>query len=432
MPPWNQGGIIMQMTKARISRIRLGARTALVITAVAVVSAGGIATAQTRLQSSTAGFQNAASWETKFLGRWNEEDKAEYRGMSTSADSWQFYNLGYAVDANVSMFQATGKTQYLDRALLYVNNVIKTAKTSKSIPTSQYKDSYLGWGSNSHPDGDDNGREFPLYESYMWRYATNMLVAMKQNATVYQDAKYKAQYDSIVAFSEKNMFEKWMSRGSDNIYRSHTHMSSHWAMIAFDLSLVSSNATNVKKYETVYKKFDTDMRKQLKKTSVGGYTWSAPWGSTSSVQDVSHGNAIMAYVVHAYDAGNKAWTKADIDAFVITLDKTIWPSATKYAASVDGSGSDNGWFNDGFVDLGRYNSKLQERLEGHRVGQNIQFYASMALNAQRLSKGTSPAPTTPSTAPTTSSVKPPTTAAVPRLIDAVAAQKLAFVPTKQP
>jgi outer membrane biosynthesis protein TonB len=336
--------------------------------------------------ANASGVLPASHWEKQFLGTWDREDQSEYRKASTSADSWQYYNLGYAMDATVSMYAATGKTQYLDRALLYANNVISTAKPSKSISTSQYKDEYLSWGSKSHPDGQDGGKEYPLYESYMWRYVTNMLVAMKNDPKVMGNATYKAQYDKVLAFSEKNMFDKWMSRGSDNIYRSHTHMSSHWAMIAFDLAKTSTNAANVKKYETVYKKFDADMRKQLTKTAAGGYTWSAPWGSKSSVQDVSHGNAVMAYIVHSNAYGNTFWTTADMKAFTLTLNKTIWPSAGKTAQSVDGTGSDNGWFNDGFVDLGRFDGAVQKRLEGHKVGQNMQLYASLALNAHLLGK----------------------------------------------
>jgi hypothetical protein len=335
--------------------------------------------------TNASGVLPVSHWEKQFLGTWDREDQSEYRKASTSADSWQYYNLGYAMDAAVSMYAATGKTEYLDRALLYANNTIATAKPSKSISTSQFKDDYLAWGSKSHPDGQDGGKEYPLYESYMWRYVTNMLVVMKNDPKVMANATYKAQYDKVLTFSEKNMFDKWMSRGSDNIYRSHTHMSAHWAMIAFDLAKTSTNAANVKKYETVYKTFDADLHKQLKKTTVGGYAWSAPWYNYQ-VQDVSHGNAVMAYVIHANAYGNTTWTNADMTAFTITLNKTIWPSVNKTAEFVDGTGTDNGWFNDGFVDLGRFDGALQKRLEGHKVGQNMQLYASLALNAHLLGK----------------------------------------------
>ncbi len=55
-----------------------------------------------------------------------------------------------------------------------------------------------------------------------------------------------------------------------------------------------------------------------------------------------------------------------------------------YRAYVDGTGSDNGWFSDGFVKLGRFDAATQRRLEDHRVV-NGQFAANMALNARVLS-----------------------------------------------
>jgi hypothetical protein len=45
-----------------------------------------------------------------------------------------------------------------------------------------------------------------------------------------------------------------------------------------------------------------------------------------------------------------------------------------------------GWFNDGFMKLGRYSVSLQRRLEKHSVGSNTQFFGNAALNVKLLSK----------------------------------------------
>ncbi|HEY6917500.1 MAG TPA: hypothetical protein VI381_07660, partial [Allosphingosinicella sp.] len=87
--------------------------------------------------------------------------------------------------------------------------------------------------------------------------------------------------------------------------------------------------------------------------------------------------------VEAHDAGME-WTDDDIRRFSNTLDKVIWPSSTKFAEYVDGSGPGGGWFNDGFMKLGRYNADLQRRLEKHNVGQNSTFLGNAALNAALL------------------------------------------------
>ncbi|RKH27574.1 hypothetical protein D7Y13_18620 [Corallococcus praedator] len=339
-----------------------------------------------------AGLRTVAGWETLFLGRWNAEHTSIYLPMSKSLDSWQFYNLGYAIDGNTAMYRATGKTQYLDRALLYVNNVVGNAKASTSFPRSQFKDGYQGWAAAR---SEVLGQEVALYESYCWRYVTRMLRVIRETPALYGNATYRAQYDRLLAFTEKNIFEKWNKRGANSwIYRVNTHMASHWALIAMDLSRMTTDATKKATYLTVVNNINRDLpnstsslRGQLMTSTVNpaGYFWAAEWGSRSRPgQDVSHANGMMAYLVEAHDAGVE-WTDADMRKFVVTLNSIIWPAAGRYGNFVDGTGKGNGWFNDGLMKLGRYDANLQRRLETHAVGRNTQFYANGALNAKLLS-----------------------------------------------
>lgn len=342
------------------------------------------------------GLRTVAAWEQLFLKRWNSEHTS-FLAMSNSLDSWQFYNLGYGIDGNTAMFRATGKTQYLDRALQYVNNVVAHAKVSKSLPKSQFKDAYLGWASAR---SDTLGQEVPLFESYCWRYVTNLLRTMRETPAIYGNANYRAQYEKLLAFTEKNMFEKWYKRGANAyLYRVNTHMASHWAYIAMDLARLTTDAAKKATYLTVVNNINlhlpnyrSSLRQQLgtSATNSGAYFWSENWASHARPgQDVAHGNGVMAYVVEAHDVGTE-WTDADIHKFATTLNSIIWPSASRYGNYVDGTGSGTGWFNDGFVKLGRYDSNLQHRFETHTVGNNTQFYGNGALNARFLLNGKVP------------------------------------------
>jgi hypothetical protein len=89
--------------------------------------------------------------------------------------------------------------------------------------------------------------------------------------------------------------------------------------------------------------------------------------------------------VEAHDAGIE-WTDDDMRKFVATLTTVVWPSTSKYANYVDGSGNLPGWVSDGWMKLGRYDANLQRRLETHNVGRTIQFYGNGALNARILSE----------------------------------------------
>ena len=322
----------------------------------------------------------------------------EYRDtlpQTRSADSWDHYEASYVVDANTAMFRATGEPKYLDRALEYVQNVVAAARVSSSMRTSRFRDRYRGWVS-MRPDLDRPGDEVPLYESYFWRYATALLVALREAPAVAGQRRYQDRFRVLRDFAEVDVFEKWYSRGPlENIYRERTHMAAHWALIARNLSLVTEDAGRRARYLEVADNIDlhlpdvrAGLRSQLRRNPAEptAYFWSDVWGSARRPgQDVSHGNAVMAYVVEACDRGRN-WTTADMAAFGALLTEVIWPGGTTYREFVDGTGSDNGWFSDGFVKLGRFDAAVQRRLDGHRVV-NGQFAANMALNAHVLASG---------------------------------------------
>lgn len=343
------------------------------------------------------GLKSVAEWEKLFLAIWNFEHTTSYLLKSVSRDSWQIYNLAYAIDGNTAMYRATGKLQYLDRALLYVDNLITTAGDSRSFPESQFKDSYKGWISQH---AETRGEEVALNESYCWRYVTRLLRVIRETPELYRNEHYRLQYDRMLEFSEKNIFEKWFERGPTSyLYRSNTHMAAHWASIALNLSLMTTDSTRKVRYLEVFTNINRSMpnyssalRDQLDPSPVNAEAlfWSAEWGDHDRPgQDVAHGNGVVAYIVEAHEAGME-WTDDDVRALVVTLDSVIWPSDERYAEFVDGSGRGNGWFNDGFMKLGRYSVNLQRRLEKHSVGSNTQFFGNAALNVRLLSKAPSP------------------------------------------
>jgi len=326
--------------------------------------------------------QPVAHWTAVFQQSWDYQ-YANSLPMSRSADSWDHYDLSYSVDSCIAMFRATDERRYLDRALEFVENVAGSALLSSTLPNSQYRDGYRGWASTSSGEG---GHEIPLYESYFWRYATALLVAMRRAQTIYGDPGYRARYDRLLRFAEVDIFEKWYARGpDDNLYRERTHMAAHWALIALNLARITDDPGRRARYTTVADTIDLRLHGQLRRNPVEptAYFWSEVWGSARRPgQDVSHGNGVMAYVVEAHDGG-RHWTGADVAGFAALLTKVIWPGGTTYRTYVDGTGSDNGWFSDGFVKLGRFDPAVQLRLEGHRVV-NDQFAANMALNARAL------------------------------------------------
>ncbi|GAA0476986.1 hypothetical protein Aca07nite_85120 [Actinoplanes capillaceus] len=353
-------------------------------------------------EQSTGAVLPVSHWEKRYLETWQFE-RTEALPASRTPDSWSHYDLSYSVDANTAMFRATGNTRYLDRALEYITGVVSTARPSKELPTSQYRDGYLGWVSNRE-DLRPTGVEVPLYESYFWRHATTTLRIMRQAPAVHGEPTYRERYERLLAFAERNVFDKWHTRGADdNIYRNRTHMASHWAAIALNLAAITDDPARRDRYRRVVDDIDrklpnhpTGLRGQMRPhpQEPSAYFWSDEWGATERPgQDVSHANGVLSYVVEAADQAD-FWTGADMIAFGNLLTKVIWPGGGRYAAYVDGSGTDNGWFSDGLVKLGRYDPTVQQRLERHEVV-NGQFAANMALNAAILQRPRTPKPDCP-------------------------------------
>lgn len=349
----------------------------------------------------TGTLRSAEMWASMFAEQWQGE-RPEAEALSNTADSWDHYNLSYAVDALTAAYLATGRTEYIDEGLHLLENVMGTARRSADLPTSDHRDNYRGWVS-----AQEGGREVPLYESYLWRYGTGLLRVIEKDPLLWQDPTRRARYGKVLAFAERNIFEKWRVRGADdNIYRSRTHMAAHWALIALELSQITTDADRRRAYLDTVHAIDTDMpnessslREQMRLNPryPTAYVWSDEWGKTGGrAQDVSHGNAVIAYVVAA-NAAKSGWTDVDMHRFVQTFTVAIWPAPPREgqpegADSVVGNGVGNGWFSDGFVKLGRFDPELQQRLETHDVGRSVQFLANNALNVSILAcRGIAPA-----------------------------------------
>jgi hypothetical protein len=331
--------------------------------------------------------RSVADWDARFAQAWRS-GRADALRLSRSRDSWDHYDASYSVDALTAAFRATGKREYLDDALILVENVVRSAGRSSSLPGSQYRDTFLGWASSRN-----GGNEIPLYESYFWRYATTLLVVIRQHHELSGDTALQARYRALVSFAEQNVADKWYRRGANqNVFRSRTHMAAHWALISLNLAALTTDATHRSRDLGIVSAVDgglpnvpSSLRRQLTDNPAdqAAYFWSDVWASTRRPgQDVAHGNGVIAYVVEA-NGRRSGWTAADMRRFIATLADVIWPHEGRGAAFVDGSGTGTGWFSDGFVKLGRFDAGLQRRLETHQPA-NGQFLANGALNAAIL------------------------------------------------
>ena len=332
--------------------------------------------------------KSSAYWRGKF------DEQATYfwnynLPKSQSEDSMDYYNMAYGVDGYVSMFEATGATAYLDSAVTLVTNMIDNAAPSTSLGSSAFRDGYSGWISQQP---DVLGEEVPLYESYCWRYVTRLLTAIKANPATF--VSHRAEYNQILAFTERNIFDKWYTRGLNRyIYRENSNMASHWAYISLHLRKHTLDVTRQGRCDTIRCNIDTlgipnwggdslraKMTASLNRAMAGAYSWDSGWRTTSRPgQDTSHACAEITYICESLD-NTSVWNATDVNRFGATLTKLIMP---RKAAAVDGTGTGSGWIADGWPKLGRFSVPIQQALETYGVQGQGQYMASMAANAKR-------------------------------------------------
>lgn len=312
---------------------------------------------------------------------------ARYEELSRSSDSWSFYELAYAFDEFASMYAATGDLRYVRLGFHYAGNMIDGARPSSSMPTSNWKDEFTGWVS-----AYNGGEETPLYESYAWRYVVRLLRLVEPELAQAPD-DVRREYARILEFTESNIVDKWLARGpAGYIYRNRAHTASHWAMICLNVALLTEDPERRARCVEIVENIDDDLpnhpsslRQQMRPHpgDPSAFWWSDVWGEMDGPgQDVSHGNAVITYVIESHDLGG-SWSALELARLSRTLTEFVMGTPGNHPYYVDGSGRDNGWLSDGWVKLGRYDPAVQVLLESHPV-QDMHYHAAMAENAHYL------------------------------------------------
>lgn len=329
---------------------------------------------------------DVAFWKAKFDAKWTSDDYANALARSKSANNDQeYYFLAYFIDGLTSMWQATGDKTYLDQVLTLVENTMGDATSVGN--------GYLGWPAH-------DGVEYSLWDSYYWRHVATLTRIMHQSPNL-RSSGYQAQYEKLLEFSEKHIWDRYESYGATGkFYRSRTHMASHWARIGMELYVI----TGKQKYKEVFDNISfgvmpsrpSNLRNQLyaNPNNPKAYVWDSQWDS-KSIQDTSHGGAIVNFWVEAYENG-MYWDRNDINALVTTLDEVIWKDSygKDFKEDVDGGGSMDrpGRLHEWLI-LGRYSQKVQNKIKtSYILGKNLDYFGSQALgiaalNAKILSDG---------------------------------------------
>lgn len=306
-----------------------------------------------------------------------------WKGLSFKNNVTDLQPLSNGLDAILAMYETTDSVNYLDDAITISNNVINKAAVTKDISGDifRFKDKYKGWIMEV---GDTSSgiyhNETVLSEIYFFQYVARLLKDIHDRPYLLKQKEYQIFYKKTLAFIETDIWEKWESRGIryGNRYfyllLGRTHMASHWAYIAAELYFLTSNESSKSDYLKLVELYNYNLEKNFNK--YGRYiswdqTWREGWNGKENsrtdaiVQDVSHANLIVSYIVEAYNLG--LWKDKDaIQRLINTLKDKLWdPQDCLFRDNLDGTmftneneGSVGSFQADGFVKLTRFDSSL--------------------------------------------------------------------------
>jgi len=329
----------------------------------------------------------------------HSEGRSEMLQYSLSDGSQQqYYYMNWNLTGVISAWQATGNITYFNDAKRVVDNTISNAKNM-----SVNGESYLGWPEPNHPTG------FEVWDLMYWKEVATFLRIVHQSPNFI--ASKRAWFDSVVAFTERNIWERYVAKAEDgNLYSYESDGTSHSARIAMELYII----TGKQKYKTFFENASfrgCTCPETMKGSSIRGQIFdnnsvvpvanniSWTWGQTTSgeVPDVPHMTAVVQFIALAAENGmywNQGSNSDDIEKWVSTFNNVVWTedSPSKGSFYVDGSGRmDNSALSQGAqAILGRFDSDFQVRMENNildHVWNKSMIAGLLLLNRKILNDG---------------------------------------------
>jgi len=317
--------------------------------------------------------------------------------MSLANNAYSFISLGYFLNANNIMYSKTKNQIYLSKNLNIIKNVLDTY-----IPNTKNSKKWSIQVSENNRNYKYNGSESIVFVGYFFRYVGQFLYIIQKNNLF--NSKQQSIYNGL-----KCAFDKWnnvsIKRHGDqsNLFHQRFHISATWAEVALYLDYMGAKEPY---YHSFYTTFDKQLKDALiEKVSNGNhyYIWNSTYNKPFTnalkkktsypkvIQDVSHGNHVIEYLITAVKLQSSAWSKDDLKKLSNTILESMYkPDHNKFSDNVDGSFSKNksiqntGWkVSDGWMKLIPYNKKLNKLFKNnYRKHQSKIKNSSLSLQFQ--------------------------------------------------
>ncbi|WP_343557300.1 hypothetical protein [Sphingobacterium sp.] len=320
--------------------------------------------------------------------------------ISEKGNAYQFMGLRRYLGANNALVEKANEKSAINFQWRLIENLINSARVSRQISNnkSPFKDKYKTWITLSKTTM--YGKEAQLYEGYSFFYIAQFLYYTKKNGWNSANSQNSDRWNAALGFVETNVWTKWYERSMNtygqpyrNFLWTRTHMGAHWAGVAMYLGMLTNDKRIKEQCSNYLRQYDTLLKRNFKNKGLG-YIWNSTYddvkgtdggvSKTSIVQDVSHGNHVISYIVAAYESGSKNWTLNDLRKLSYTFSNIIYnKNSNKFSDNVDGSniksgikgGENNGDFiGDGWIKLSKYDQNVKSIISRFISNKDVKKY----------------------------------------------------------
>ncbi|MCI3936493.1 hypothetical protein MQX03_04735 [Chryseobacterium aahli] len=311
----------------------------------------------------------------------NEEIKSnkkynfqKIKSFVQNKNAYDFMALGYFINANNNMYVKTGDKTYLENNLTIIKPIL-----IENTETSYFNNNWKMNAPINNQNSVVNGKEHQISEGYFFRYVGEFLDIISKN-------NLYGNYQNSILNGLKYSFNKWKDKSFSKyndyslLFHQYLHTGANWAIVA--LYLNKYDFKNSQTYLTFTNQFDQQLRTALQLKDEKGvkyYVWNSNYPERFCallksiknydpiIQDVSHGNHVVLYLLKAKELKNKNWENFNFIYLANTLKIKILKN-NSISDNVDGSSSNavknTGWkISDGWMKLIYYDKSLYPLFE---------------------------------------------------------------------
>ena len=257
-----------------------------------------------------------------------------------SNDAVRMYFVWPAIDGLVSLYEATGKTTYVEHAVSW-------SKRYRDMGRDEDGDGCLDWDS-SWIEGRNHGH-------VEWRAADGVARTVALILTDPRLEVHRADGEALLDFLETHVWGKWTGGFSDSGSRTTvTHFIGRMGNIALGLYQATGKDT--------YQEFLAHRGKELKgglhlneKDAYIWYTYTGEQRGRRKVVDTSHAGDTVNFIVEAHRAGI-VFDQTDIRRLVNTVKRNLWNSSLptpQFQDYIHGGPETSKWSTGGYGRTGR-------------------------------------------------------------------------------